>query len=266
MKSKKWVLIILIGILAGTSVFLTRRVSSYSPPAVDVVSNYAILVDQAQKPEAEAKPMTLEEAWQVATDYATNWSSDAGLIYLASTDARDLDVESLRGVEGPEATGGHQLDLLLSGEEFQYISELALGQDGRRRAWQATFTSEQVGAELHVEITDGLITYASKDGIHTPRPVITEAPSLDSPQALLQAFEMKPDLRMSIGKGRGFHFVLEVGRTGYSQIRVIGSHMQKEHLYPFFVSINQETGEKTLTDNKSYSVPVQSSTDTRLDP
>lgn len=252
MNKRKLLSFIIIGILAGASIFITKQARSQKQDVVP--NNYAVLVDETESSISDANPTTLTEAWDIAFAYAKKWSDDAGLIYLTSTDARDPDAESYHQINGWDNLGGQKINDFQSNNKYEGLN---LGLDGKRRAWQATFTSEKVGTELNIEITDGAVTYASQDGIHTiGRPVLTETPLIDSPEALQRALDVKPDLRMSVGKGVGIHFLLEVDGKGEPQVSVIGSHQDKDQLMPFFISINQKTGATILTPHSNYSIPA----------
>jgi len=139
---------------------------------------------QAQK----ARPVTLLQAWEMLNAHAQKWQSGAKAVWLVSVDHPD---------DPP-----------------------SVGQDGRRRAWQAVTLSDKMpNTELWVTLVDGLIAEESKvegsafDG-NTPS-AVSEAASLqghlpmDSPQALKHALAAKPELGPDNGRGRGFHFTLE---------------------------------------------------------
>ncbi len=139
------------------------------------------------------------------------------LYLLASSDARDLDVEKLisSGESGGQAV-----------EEFETRPELHglnLGQNGVRRAWLAEFASKSKDCELHVEITDGKITYAVTDANYQERPFLKESPALDSAELISLALKDNPSFRMQVGKGRGFGYIYQIAEDGNAELSVVGS-------------------------------------------
>jgi hypothetical protein len=149
------------------------------------------LIDLAVDPATTAaQPTTLFTTWDLSHIYAQTWSEDAQLLYLNSADVTD-----------PEKTPGR---------------------DGRRRIWQAAFTSPDLNRQLFIQIADGEIVQASEDGVHDPGlAVITEKPQIDSPTALEQVIYAIPDFGFSVGRGKGYHFILAIGVDGKTPILIV---------------------------------------------
>ncbi|MCK6630690.1 MAG: hypothetical protein L6R45_36685 [Anaerolineae bacterium] len=208
--NKKMLLIALTIALAVGSIFFYRN--SLLVQSQTLINNYRMLVEES--PSAEAKAMTLYEAWDAAQAYAQAWSEDAVLISLESSDIDDPDAEQA-------------------------------GQDGRRRTWHGSFTSPKLNKQLFLQITDGVIVKAVEDGIHDPAiPVVAEKPAIDSPEALKRAKETKPGLEFGLIEGKGYHFILQIGKSGKPTLSVRGSYrVEGDKKSPAIVILDPETGQ-----------------------
>jgi hypothetical protein len=208
--NKRMLSIALTLALALGSIFFYRN--SLLVQSQTLTNNYRMLVEES--PSAEAKAITLYEAWDAAQTYAQAWSEDTVLISLESSDIDDLDAEQA-------------------------------GQDGRRRTWHGAFTSPKLNKQLFLQITDGVIVKAIEDGIHDPAiPVVTEKPAIDSPEALKRAKEAKPDLDFGFIEGKGYHFILQIGKNDKPTLSVRGSYrIEGDKKSPAIVILDPETGQ-----------------------
>jgi len=208
-----------MGLAIGALALYTS--SSIAQPQQPPIDNYRVLIEKPYALESEAKPITLHEAWDVTLTYAREWGEDAALIYLVSADVDDPDAG--------EVGQGHQRQL---------------GQDGRRRTWQAALTSSRLGKQLFLQITDSVIIEAIEDGIHDPGiPTIAEKPAMDSAEAIAQARTAEPGFGTSVGRGQGYHFILQTDDNGKVTLTVVGSHRIGNTQSPAIVEIDPETGE-----------------------
>lgn len=199
-----------IGLIVGSVIFYGDSLLAQSQT---ILNNYRMLVEKSPQ-NTEAKPITLYEAWDVVQSYAQTWSEDASLIFLESSDIDDQDPKQA-------------------------------GQDGRRRTWYAAFTSSKLNKQIFLQVTDGVVINAFEDGIHdTSIPIITEKPSMDSPEALEKAKAAKPDLDLGIDEGKGYHFILQVGKGNKPTLSVAGSYQVSEAVKsPAIVILDPDTGQ-----------------------
>ncbi len=212
---------VLLGTLIGTSVFVKVQ-WTIQPSIAQTINNYRVLFHQVPESSIdEAKPLTLLEAWDVTWEYAQSWSSDSSLIILTSAD-----------VDDPDQTPRN---------------------DGRRRVWQAFYTSPSLDKELHLQIVDGKVTSAIEDGAYDPAiPTITEKPQVDSPTALKSVQAVIPGFSFSVGRGRGFHFGLHADTNGKPIITVVGSSSSRDGgQVPITAKLDVATGEVLDTQNLS---------------
>jgi hypothetical protein len=205
--------------------------------ATQPVDHYEVLINIDLDQPLSKKAMTLTEAWDIALQYAQNWSADAEFIYLYSSDARDMDEERLRTMND---TGGETFDEFQSQPKYQGLS---LGQEGSRRAWLALLQSKSKGCELHVEITDGVVTYAGTDGGYQIRPILSQKPFIDSSEMITKALMIKPDLQMSTGKGRGYNFGYQADLSGKPELSLIALGEKNGELVPLLVIFDMDTKE-----------------------
>lgn len=204
---------IFLGVLIGIAIFgvgLWR----IQPSIAQTIDNYRVLLQtDTQSSSVEAQPLTLLEAWDTGWKYVYAWSNDSSLIYLASVDADDQD--------------------------------LTPRTDGRRRVWQALYTSRSLNKQLNLQIVDGEITNVIEDAIHDPGiAVITERPQIDSPGALKEVQVAVPDFDSSIGRGKGFHYILQTSASGAPIITIVGSSKSLDgNQIPMSVTLNPADGQ-----------------------
>lgn len=204
------------------------------------INHYEVLVDITNDPSEDSHAISLYQAWDKSWEYAKAWSADAEIVYLYSSDARDYDAEKMKKMD---SIGGQTIDEFESKAKFR---ELSLGQDGHRRAWLAMFQSKNKGAEIHLEITDGVITYAAMDGVYQVRPILTNKPGIDSPEMIALFLAERPDFRMSTGKGRGYHFAYQISDAGTPELSIIGSSLVENKAVPAVGLIDLVTHEMQL--------------------
>ncbi|MFN8453211.1 MAG: hypothetical protein U0401_00830 [Anaerolineae bacterium] len=187
--------------LATTEPTLTEDVSVTSPVSTQGAPSLTDEAQVSQTPTAhaasnltlESKALTLYEAWDVAYAYAKTWSEDALLLELSSTDVADPHPDQA-------------------------------GQDGRRQSWLAVFTSPNLNKELKFYIKDGGVSDPIEDGAYDPAvPTVAEKPVIDSPEALKQVLAANPDFAPGVGKGKGYHFILQTGDGGKPILTIVGS-------------------------------------------
>ncbi len=232
---------LLVGIVVGALAFWgTAPVGANIEPPKNLPNHYKVILQDSSTKEGVAKPITLNQAWDITYQYALQWNSDAELIELFSSDARDKDVEKLMGLDGKESQGGHDLNEFQNDARYQGIN---MGQNGKRRAWVGVFQSRSNDSQLFVEVTDGEITQVVEDGIYTPTFVFKEKPHIDSPEAVEIVHSFKPSLRMAIGKGRGLIFDLQYSLEGKPEINVTGSVFDGKDFKNVFVKVDPLTGE-----------------------
>ncbi len=152
----------------------------------------------------EARPMTLAEAWKMVQEYARRWHPGADIVALQSVD--------------------HITDSVSS------------GQDGRRRAWQATLLKHG-GTEVVITLVDGQVQEESQQPAGTDRLPLPGYLTLDSPGILQRVLEARPSLSPDNGKGHGYHFVLET-MSGTPVVTVLGVYGGM----PAMVSVDASTG------------------------
>lgn len=216
MKKKKSLIAIVIGLILGSLAFYT----TLSLADLHVINNYNVLLEKPTVLESSAKTITLLEAWDITQAFAKEWSEDAALISLASTDVDDPNVKV--------GQGEHQQS----------------GQDGRRRIWQAVLTSPALDKQLFLQIADGTIVSALEDGIHDIGiPTLVEKPVMDSPELIRQAKDIEPGFGASVGKSKGYRFIFQTGDSGVSVLTVVGSHQVGDEQLPATITFNQETGQ-----------------------
>ena len=204
---------ILCGALIGIAIFGVG-LWKIQPSIAQTIDNYRILLQLNAKPDsAEARPLTLLDAWDMSWKYAHTWGSDAALIYLTSADVDDQD-------QTPRT-------------------------DGRRRVWQALYTSPSLNKQLNLQIIDGEIVRAIEDGIHDPGiAVITEKPQIDSPDALKEVQIAVPDFDSSVGRGRGYLYILQTSMGGAPVISIVGSSKSPDgDQMPMSVTLNPANGQ-----------------------
>lgn len=204
---------IILGALIGITVFGVTLLR-IQPSIAQTIDNYRVLLDgNTQSSETETRPLSLLDAWDRVDTYAHAWGSDASLIYLTSADVNDQD-------SAPRT-------------------------DGKRRVWQALYTSPAFNKQLNVQIVDGEITSAIEDGVHDPGiAVIYERPKFDSSDALRQVQAALPDFGASVGRGKGYHFVLQTGANGSPVITVVGSSKSSDgNRIPTSVSVDPTNGQ-----------------------
>lgn len=208
---------ILMGIVVGFLAFQIRPLFAYK----EIASNFAVLKEKTNVRTLVAKPLTLHGAWEVAQDFALVWCYDARLISLVSTDVDDPDAMVTSEYKVP-------------------------GTEGKRRSWQAVFTSPSRNKQLFVQVTDGKVVEAIEDGIHDPGlATVAEQPILDSPELVELATSNYPDMRAEIGvTAVGFHFMFEATgiETGESTLKIRGSRKVRGQSHPLLVIFSQVTG------------------------
>lgn len=185
------------------------------------VENYRVLLHQ-QSTKAQVKAATLYEAWDIAQQYARTWSKDAALLSLMSTDVNDANAQQA-------------------------------GSDGRRRSWQAVFTSPALNKQLFLQITDGAVINATEDGVHDPGiPTFAKKPVIDSPEALQRVKALKADFAASVGKGKGFHFLLQMSPIGEPVLTLVGSAKTTNgDQAPFSFTLDPQTGQIVSSQDRS---------------
>jgi hypothetical protein len=224
MNKRKALVAIIVGLFVGSLTFYTTSSLAES----HIVDNYNVLVEKNLAVEPKAKAITLHGALEIVHVFAKKWSDDAALISLASAD-----------VDDPYAMG------------IDRIEYHQLGQNGRRRTWQAVLTSPSLNKQLFLQITDGVVVEALEDGIHDIRiPTLTWEPVIDSPEILRQAKEMKPNFSTSVGRGKGYHFVFQTDNNGNPILTIVGSHQAGSAQLPVAIAFDQETGQ--FTESKHY--------------
>lgn len=204
---------IIFGALIGIAMFGVTLLK-IQPSIAQTIDNYRVLLDvNARSSGTETRPLSLLDAWNKMDAYAHTWGSDASLIYLTSVDVND--------------------------------QEQIPATDGRRRVWQALYTSPAFNKQLNVQIVDGEITSAIEDGIHDPGiTVISEKPTIDSSEALRQVQAARPDFGASVGRGKGYHFILQTDMNGSSVITVVGSSKSPDgNRIPLSVNLNPANGQ-----------------------
>lgn len=220
--NKKLLVAVIMGLVVGSLVFYAN---SSLVESQHVINNYNVLIEKPPVLESEAKAITLYEAWDITQAFAREWSEDAELISLTSAD-----------VDDPDA--------IESGQD----SRRWLGQDGRRRTWQAVLTSPGLNKRLFLQITDGVVVDALEDGIHDPGiPTLAGKPAMDSPEAIGQAKTIKPNFSMSVGRGKGYHFILQTAISGKPVLTVVGSHPVGDVQSPAAIEFDQKTGQLVNT-------------------
>ncbi len=188
MNKKRFLGAIVIGGIVGILLFLSNLQTKES--IAKVVDNYRQLLQQSSHVD---KTITLYEAWDISQKYAKIWSKDSVLISLGSVD-----------VDDPDASKA--------------------GENGKRRTWQAVFTSLSLDKQLFVQVTNGIIVNALEDGSNDAGlAVIREKPAIDSPEALKQTKKLNSDFGSSVGKGKGYHFILQTNEDGKIVLTVVGS-------------------------------------------
>jgi hypothetical protein len=165
--------------------------------------------------ESDSVPITLSEAWDLATDYAKNWSKDARMSTLISISDDDPDIEELNK---SDSDGGQTIE-----EVNEKFSELSLGQDGKRRAWLAFFSSESQDSYLRVKILDGVVVYTSTEPFFTGQGFLDEKPPIDSPEIIEIVLTEKPDFLMGPVEDAGFNFVYFINDDGQPELTVLGA-------------------------------------------
>lgn len=204
---------IIFGALVGIAIFGVMLLK-IQPSIAQTIDNYRVLLNvNTQSSGVEAHPLSLLDAWDRVDTYAHAWGSDASLIYLTSADVNDQD-------SAPRT-------------------------DGKRRVWQALYTSPAFNKQLNVQMVDGEITNAIEDGVHDPGiAVISERPKFDSSDALRQVQAALPDFGASVGRGKGYHFVLQTGASGSSVITVVGSSKSSDgNRIPTSVNVDSANGQ-----------------------
>jgi hypothetical protein len=233
MNKRKVLVAIIIGLFVGSLAFYTISLLAESR----AVDNYNALVEKNSAVERKARAITLRGALEIAHVFAKKWSDDAALISLVSAD-----------VDDPDAM------------EVDRTDHRQLGQDGRRRTWQAVFTSPSLNKQLHLQITDGVIAEALEDGIHdigVRTLTFTWESIIDSPELIKKAKEIEPNLSTSVGRGKGYHFIFQTGSYGKPVLTVVGSHQAGDTQLPATITFDQETGQfvesKHYIDNRGVS-------------
>ncbi|MBE2239062.1 MAG: hypothetical protein IAE81_14825 [Caldilineaceae bacterium] len=204
---------ILLGAFIGIALFgvgLWR----IQPSLAQTIDNYRVLLQlEATATSVEVRPLTLLEAWDTGWKYAQTWSNDAALIYLTSADVDDQD-------QAPRT-------------------------DGRRRVWQALYTSPGLDKQLNLQIVDWKIVHAIEDGIHDPGiAVISQRPQIDSPNALKAAQRTVPGFDASVGRGKGYHYILQTDEENQPVLSVVGSSQSLDgKQMPARVDLNPADGQ-----------------------
>jgi hypothetical protein len=146
----------------------------------------------AQSEPSAGKSLTLAQAWDVASERALYWHTDAKIVQL-STAHPDSDVSD--------------------------------GRDGRRAAWTARASSTSADAQLVMQIVDGEAGEAWENPSAGPEPAL-QRPIIDSPEA----FKIASTSTAALTAGDqnrsapGFSFTLAAGDDGKAEvIRVMGS-------------------------------------------
>jgi len=224
MSKRKVLVAIIIGLFVGSLAFYTTSLLVES----HAVDNYNVLVEKNSAVERKARAITLCEALEIAHVFAKKWSDDAALISLVSAD-----------VDDPDAM------------EIDRTDHRQLGEDGRRRTWQAVLTSPSLNKQLFLQITDGVVVEALEDGIHDIGvPTLTWELVMDSPELVKQAREIKPNFSTSVGRGKGYHFIFQTGNNGKPVLTVVGSHQAGDTQLPATITFDQETGQ--FIESKHY--------------
>lgn len=207
-----FVIPIIVGLIIGIMLSIGDLWTTQS--IAKVVDNYRQILQQS--PGSESKLITLYESWDISQAYAQSWSKDAVLISLTSADVDDPD------------TGKPN-------------------EDGQRRTWQAVFTSSNLNKQLFFQVTDGVVVDALEDGAHDPGiPTITEKPIMDSPEALKRTKETVSNFGPSVGRGKGYHFILQTDVEGKVVLTVVGSASSSdEKQLPTSINFDVKTGQIT---------------------
>lgn len=228
MSKRKVLVAIIIGFFVGSSAFYTTSLLMESRAADNYY--YNVLVEKNPAVERKARAITLREALEIVHVFAKKWSDDAALIYLVSAD-----------VDDPDAM------------EIDRTDHRQLGQDGRRRTWQAAFTSPSLDRQLFLQITDGVVVEAIEDGFHdigVRTLSFTWESIIDSPELIKKAKEIEPNFSTSVGRGKGYHFIFQTDRYGKPVLTVVGSHQVGDTQVPATITFDQETGQ--FIESKHY--------------
>lgn len=128
----------------------------------------------------EQKVVTLKTAVRIADKEAIEWSTDAKLAQVTSTDAQD-DHNNSNGV------------------------------NGKRKSWNLIYTSENKNEQYNIFVINGKVQYKKEILAPVYRPIdINEELSFDSNSASLIAKEEGLDpTEESIGFAVGYHFALQ---------------------------------------------------------
>lgn len=186
-------------------------------------------------------PITLSEAWDIATDYGKNWSQDARMYALESISDGDPDNindddPDIVELNKSDPDGGQTVK-----EASRKYPKLSLGQDGKRRgAWLAFFSSEIQDDILLVYILDGKVINTSTSGVYTDRIFLDEKPPIDSPELIEIVLTEKPDFLMGPVEDAGFNFIYFVNDDGQPELAVYGAVKDNETLKFTGIYLNLE--------------------------
>ena len=94
---KRYIIPVIAGLLIGMIAFWqTPQVTAYLEQS-NVPNHFKKVLDDKSGESRPAKPLSMNEAYDMVTRYAHQWSSDSELLELFSSDARDNDVSKLMG-------------------------------------------------------------------------------------------------------------------------------------------------------------------------
>ncbi len=165
-------------------------------PAAPPDSSPPRVVLQREAP-AQPRPVTLLEAWNIATQAAQSaWDPIAG-------------VASLQSVDGPgDAAAGR-----------------TPGADGKRGRWIAVaLTPRQPGRQAVIRIQNGGVVSIMDQPRTTSAGLPPDSPALDSPKALVEALAARPRLAPAVDKLHGYGFIAQTTSDGRFVVEVAGEY------------------------------------------
>ncbi len=146
---------------------------------------------------ATAQPLTLRQAWQLALRQGKNWSADAGIVSLSSTD------QVAAGVSAERADAGSK---------------------GTHALWNAILAApSKPSMQLLIRLENGSVVQQVSQPRTLELPPITTVPALDSTEAVAIARSGQPPLGPAGGKSHGYGYTLQTAPDGRATLAVIGS-------------------------------------------
>jgi len=146
---------------------------------------------------ATAQPLTLRQAWQLALRQGKNWSADAGIVSLSSTD------QVAAGVSAERADAGSK---------------------GTHALWNAILAApSKPSMQLLIRLENGSVVQQVTQPRTLELPPITTVPALDSTEAVAIARSGQPPLGPAGGKSHGYGYTLQTAPDGRATLAVIGS-------------------------------------------